>query len=647
LVQFDDVGHLLTFTRHEEFNRLLIDFLATLPTNKESVAKPAKTAVSTFLPATQSTLATIQSYVENGMQGHCVMLSEHSAQLALTLNALCNQNKTEQSTYRSYFLTSLQEAFDAALRLTRHHARNKNPKSNGRVLVIDRTRQWTDYFNPLQQKQGDELVPEIHVVNDLGTALERLQQEDFVAVAYAADTATAIDTVEHFIAELRERNTLSILLEIADHDCEPDAWFSRRVVNHPDLIVFGEAISGFQAPVGAMLVNASVTNPWLMTPSEGYVRQPMASFGVTVKLAFEYLFAQAAAILTPEQQHILRQIAVDQEACYQAHASYGNIGYAKVANMHGYDAHFFEAYGTRSRVVRKGEPSREIVDCLANVGCAPRGLNPQDIVDEVLATHQPQHDYWNDLSQFLQQKTGLAHTLPGSSQTAAIESALTLAHMAAPQRKKALCFVGGAGFSMLSANSAMDTVFDLFRKPFQPLYPHVVFIDPAADNAAHQLEQELLNGELAYVWLETIQVEGNAVRALPPHLIELVNRHRATGGYLVAVDETQTHLTTGKFLHSEGVIDAPDIIALAMGLTDSIFPTGAVLATDKVMQAAQQTNAARLHQLKHDAVNQLSAHITLHSLQQVDAQGLVSQAAKMGMYLKSSLQALATSFPLL
>lgn len=645
LVEFPDAGHLLTFSHHEEFNPMLIEFLASVPTREAVI--PARKQDSVFLSATQDTLDVIKSYVENGQQGHCVMLSEHSAQLALTLNALCNQNKAEEATYRSYFVPSLDEAVDAAFRLARHHERNRNPKSAGKILVIDGSPRWTNYFNPLRRNPAETLVPDIEVVADLQQAIQLLQQHEFVAVAFIASHGTSVNMVDEFLAALEDSKALSILVEMNDHDCDPAQWLSRSISQHPDLIVFGEAISGFQAPVGAMLVNQVVNNPWLMTPSEGYVRQPMASFGLTVKLAFEYLSLQAAEVLTPRQHQTLRQIAVDQTLTYEIHSTYGNVGYAKVANMHGYDARFSEGYGLRSKVSRKGERAREIIDCLGNVGSAPRGLNPQDIVDNVLAAHRPQHDYWQDLAKLLQEETGMPYTLPTSSQTTALESALTLAHLAAPKRNKVLCFSGAAGFSMLSANSAMDTVFDLFRKPFLPLYPHTVFIDPASPDAAQALEKELLGGELAFVWIETIQVEGNAVRPLPQHLIELINKHRAAGGYLIALDETQTQLGTGKFLHSEGLIASPDIVTLAMGLADSLFPIGAVLATEHVIEAARQTNATRVRELMERSANQLSAHIALNALQQIEDQGLMQQAEATGAYLKGELRKLAEEFPLI
>lgn len=645
LVEISDAGHLLTFSHHEEFNRLLIEFLAE-PT-KTLTLIPEQKKETAFLPATSRSLELTQTYIENGQQGHCVILSAHAGQLALTLNVLCNQNKTRPLNYRSYFLTSLEEAFDAAIRLSRQHERNKNPKTSGKILIIDQSETWRHYFNPLKQEQAEALVPNIEVASNTKQAEVKLKQEDFIAVAVVANQDLTIVAVETWITMIKKHGALSILLEVDDHQVSLDQWLSCQITQHPDIVVFGEGISGYQAPVGAMLVNETVKNPWLMTPNEGYVRQPMASFGLPLKLAFEYLARELDGTFSNEQQYAIRQIATNQEAAYQAHLDYANVGYAKVANMHGYDAQFFEAYGVRSRIVRKGERSREIIDCLANVGSAPRGLNPQDIIENVVKTHIPQHNYWQDLGEALRSKTGFLHTLPCSSQTTAIESALSLAHMSTSARKRNICFSGGAGFSLLSANSAMDTVFDLFRKPFLPLYPHTVFIDPAAENATELLEKELLGGELAFVWMETIQIEGNAVRPLPKNLIDLINRHRKAGGYLVAVDETQTNLSTGKFLHSEGLIDAPDIVALSTGLTDSLFPIGAVLASEEVIQRAETVNSARLNQLKNRSANQLSAHIALHALHQIDQENVMEHTAKMGRYLKQSLNELAESFPLI
>jgi acetylornithine/succinyldiaminopimelate/putrescine aminotransferase len=265
----------------------------------------------------------------------------------------------------------------------------------------------------------------------------------------------------------------------------------------------------------------------------------------------------------------------------------------------------------------------------------------------VLRTHDSKEDYWFKLAEFLYDKTGFPQILPASSQTTVIESALTLALLAKPERNKVLCFTDGAGFSLLSAATSFDKVFDLFRKPFQPVYPDTVFIDPNKSNAAELLEKELLSGELAFVWFETIQVEGNAVRPLPGHLIELINRHKKTGGYLVGVDETQTNISTGKLLHSNGIVDSPDIVAIATGLCDSMFPIGAVLTNAKIIEKAQNVNPHRLRELQQRSACQLSAHIALNSLTNIYDNNLLDNVPQLGSYLQQSLKNLQKEFPLI
>lgn len=644
-LEIPDAGHLLPFTHYEKFNSILLDFLGTVVSTD---IKPEQQTHPTYLPSSQKTLNALEEYVSSGEQGHCVILSASQAQTALLLDALCNEHKARLAIYRSYFLTSLEEAFDAALRLVRHVARNKNPESSGTVLVVDDSARWLDYFDPLRRGHKEALVPNILIVENLKQAEALLQDgDDIIALAWVGNKGQQLEDIECFMALADDSDQVSILVEIDNPACEITDWLSCTITQHPDLVVFGECISGFQSPIAACLVHESIANPWLMTPNEGYVRQPMANFGFTMKLAYEYLLDHLDGIVTPEQQHELRRISADPEEAYKAHLTYGNSGYAKVARLHGFDSRFYEARGLRSRLVRHGQASREIIDCLSNVGSCPRGLNPLDVIDNVARIHDPEYDYWFDLGVFLNQKTGFEHAFPTSSQTTALEAALTLGLMAASNRTKLLCFTGGSGFSMLSSISSLDVIFDFFRKPFQPVYPHVIFIDPSDEGASEQLRKELLSGEIAMVWFETIQVEGNCVRSIPHHLIELINRYRTEGNYLIGIDETQTNLWTGELLHSRNIVPSPDIVALGTGLCDSLLPMGAVLSKHKVIDNARRTNSVRMDKLEQRSVCQLSAHIALNSLRQIYKTGLLAEVCQKGKYFKQALTELATEFPLL
>lgn len=651
LIEVAGAGHLLGFTHHEQYNRLLLEFLQALP----AAAAPAPAAEpagrpqpTVFQAASAQTLETLGEYVGNGEQGHCAILSVPAAQTALLLNVLCRSGKAQPIDYRSYFMTSLEESLDAALRLARHHARNRTPDGQGGLLLIDSSGYWQRYFDPLQRGGADALVPGVQVVASLAAAQGYLdaatpQQLAAVVCIEAPDATPA--ACDALIVRLAGSGILSVVVEQGRDGAD---WFVDRLGASPDLIVFGECLAGFQAPVGACLVGASVNNPWLMTPNESYVRHVMTNFGLPLKLAFEHLAARLGPTLSYEQQRQLRRIAASTEATYDAHLRYGNSGYARIARMHGFDARFYEAHGLRSRLVKDGQPSREIIDCFVNVGTSPRGLNPRDVVEQVAQRHDAAHDYWAELQARLGAETGLPHALPASSNVTAVEAALTLGLLAAPpQRRKLLCFTGGLGFSMLSAASSCDPEFDIFRRPFQPLYEHTVFIDPSQPDAEERLQAELLSGEIAMVWFETIQVDANASRPIPPQLIERIERHRAEGGYLVGIDETQTNLMTGRLLHSQALLPRPDLVALGSALCDSLLPMGVVLYRDELQQQARRRSPARLADLQSRGICQLAAHVALNCLNAVARDDLPARARAQGAYFKAQLLRLKDDFALI
>lgn len=640
LIEIPGAGHLLGFTHHEQYNRLMLEFLQNLTS---LTAEPS----TVFRPATAQTLETLEDYVRNGEQGHCAILSVPAAQTAVLLNTLCKDAKHAPADYRCYFMTSLEESLDAALRLARHHARNRTPDGQGGLLLIDSSGYWSRYFDPLQRGGNEALVPGVQVVSSIARAREVLarsgpQQLAAVVFIQASDASPA--ACDGLIAAQAGSGILSIVVE---QGAGTAPWLLTQLSESPDLIVFGECLTDFQAPLGACLVHERVSNPWLMTPNESYVRHVMSNFGLTLKLAFEHLMQRLAPTLSATEHRHLRKIATSSEANYQAHLRYGNSGYAKIARLHGFDGRFHEAHGVRSRLIEDGQPSREIIDCFVNVGTCPRGLNPQDVIDQVARQHEAQHDYWHDLQGLLHEKTGLPLALAASSNVTAVETALTLGLLAANgERRKLLCFTGGLGFSMVSAAASRNLEFDIFRKPFEPLHEHTVFIDPLADDAATQLQTHLLSGELAMVWFETLQVDANASRPIPAALIALIERHRTAGGYLVGIDETQTALMTGTFLHSQALLPHPDILALGGALCDSLLPMGVVLYREAQRTRAENRQPQRLADLQGRGICQLAAHIALNCLNAIEGQALLNTAGEQASYFRERLLEVERDFTL-
>ncbi|MEW6438296.1 MAG: alpha/beta fold hydrolase [Pseudomonadota bacterium] len=648
-VEVPFAGHLIGFTHHEDYNRMVLTFLDEVEASACPAAMSTEpVSASGFLPASPATLSALADYVVRGEQGHCAILSEASAEAAIRLNSFCAAGKNDGAEFNCYFMTSAEEAADAAVRLARHAARNVRPASSGAVLIIESEGRWQRYFDPLSAGTKDALVPGMHFVRTFAEATAQevtFGLEGLTAVVYVHNGKTQAADFDAWLA-VDHGVALTVVIDAADPSRGLDQSIIRRSKHSPDLIVLGEGISGYQAPIGACLVNKRIRNPWMMTPSESYVRHVMTNFGAPLRITCEYLASHAAETLSAANRQEVEKLKGNPQRTYETHLKYGNAGYAKVAHLHGFDARFYEARNMTSRLSFDGRNSREITDCFVNVGTAPRGLNPLDVADSVVPAHKSGRDYWQELGNLVGARVRLSRCYPASSNVTAVEAALTLGLLAAP-RRKLLCFTGGLGFTLLSAASSFDKVFDIFRKPFLPIYEHAVFIDPAASDAAARLAAELQSGTIGLVWFETIQVDANASRPLPPHLIDLINRHRKVGGYLVGVDETQTNLVTGRFLHSEGIVERPDIVALGTALCDSLFPAGMVLASDNVHAAALRTNATRVTELENRSRNQLVAHVALNSLEDIFSRHLMEQAKASGAELIAGLQRIADEFPLI
>ncbi|MEM0910669.1 MAG: alpha/beta fold hydrolase, partial [Pseudomonadota bacterium] len=257
-VEFPDAGHLLTFSHYPEFNALLLDFLA-------DAANPPSSAFETGSHYQQSpdishtdilqternliknsTLECATEYVRGGQQGHCIMLSDHSAQAAKALRDLTVKNKLAGVDYRSYFVTCAEEALDAAIRIARHYSRNHSRnQSQGQVLIIERGTKWQNYFDPLKQGETEALVPAIVFTSSLENAQAEYALEQFVAVVLVADQEMTVQDLHHFSSRLQSLPALSVLVDAAfSHPASAQSsWLSIEMQCAFDLIVHGEEIA--------------------------------------------------------------------------------------------------------------------------------------------------------------------------------------------------------------------------------------------------------------------------------------------------------------------------------------------------------------------------------------------------------------------
>jgi acetylornithine/N-succinyldiaminopimelate aminotransferase len=176
-----------------------------------------------------------------------------------------------------------------------------------------------------------------------------------------------------------------------------------------------------------------------------------------------------------------------------------------------------------------------------------------------------------------------------------------------------------------------------YQRPFAPLTPgfrYVPFNDLGALRAA-------VDEEVCAVMLEPIQGEGGVI--VPdddylPGVRQLCDERRV----LLILDEVQTGLgRTGRWFAYEHWGIVPDIMTLAKGLGSGV-PIGACLARGEAAMAFEPGDHASTF-----GGNYLACAAALATLEVIQRERLVENAARVGEYLQARLTALCAERPLI
>ena len=140
------------------------------------------------------------------------------------------------------------------------------------------------------------------------------------------------------------------------------------------------------------------------------------------------------------------------------------------------------------------------------------------------------------------------------------------------------------------------------------------------------------NPNITAVFLETIQGEGG----LHPMRLEYLQQVRQLcdeRGWLLMIDEVQTGVgRTGKWFAHQWAGIVPDVMTLAKGLGSGV-PVGALVAGPKAAHVLQPGNHGTTF-----GGNPLAMRACVETLSIIEEEGLLDNAAKVGAYLKNSLQ---------
>jgi 4-aminobutyrate aminotransferase len=227
----------------------------------------------------------------------------------------------------------------------------------------------------------------------------------------------------------------------------------------------------------------------------------------------------------------------------------------------------------------------------------------------------------------------------GNSGAEAIEAAMKLARYATGRWQFIACHGAFHGRTMgaLSLTSSKPVQ----RKGFGPLVPGVTHIPYGNhDYLENVVFKTTVNPkEVAAIVVESIQGEGGYI-VPPPEFLPGLERIARQHGILLIADEVQSGMgRTGKMFAFEHFDFHPDIVAIAKGIASGM-PLGVMIARADIMTWEPGAHASTFG---GNPVCLAAALETVRLLQEK----LVANAQKVGDFLKSELERLMTSQPLI
>jgi acetylornithine/succinyldiaminopimelate/putrescine aminotransferase len=384
----------------------------------------------------------------------------------------------------------------------------------------------------------------------------------------------------------------------------------------PDIVVFDESFVNREAPFGAFAATDRLFRHWNrrgMTTFHSTTYQP----NTISTMHLVNCLREAAPEFIARHQTALRRIESDPEFRFQTFRDLYSPSLAKVATAVGARNGNVRASGHYFTIGR-----RPIFDGVAGVACSIRGHNPSSYVAEIQSTGELQ-ECCDELSDRLTALTGLAHMVPAVSGASAVEHALRIALASQFPRNWVLALRGGFGGKTLLALTG--TWKSTLKAGLDPLYPHVVYVDPFSDDAAAQVEAAFRDHPIGVVQLELVQGVGG-VRAIPAALLKCLTDMRRKTDCLLLVDEVQTGMfRTGPFVRSTDVGIQPDLLTIGKSTSDMMFPFAMTLYSAAIQQRLEERHSLLDDCIRSRYAYEFGLRSVLNTLRRAEADRLVDQ----------------------
>jgi ornithine--oxo-acid transaminase len=226
-----------------------------------------------------------------------------------------------------------------------------------------------------------------------------------------------------------------------------------------------------------------------------------------------------------------------------------------------------------------------------------------------------------------------------NSGTEAVEAAIKLGRAATGRKRVVSVEDGFHGFTLgsLSASGKLD-----FSERFHPLLPGFTRV---RHNDLEALEEELRRENVAVFIVEPIQ--GQGVNMPAPGYLEGAAALCKRYGTLFCLDEVQTGLgRTGKLFAGEHWGVAPDLMTLAKSLSGGYAPIGALLLAKGVFDRVYDSLEHAVSHGSTFAPSELGVAAGLATLRELDEQGLVERAERLGEVLLEATKPFMERFEL-
>lgn len=335
---------------------------------------------------------------------------------------------------------------------------------------------------------------------------------------------------------------------------------------------------------------------------------------------------------------------------YDLHSEYVNPAFVKMLRTIGFD----KAYVRGEGAYLYDKEGHRYLDLLTGWGVFAVGRNHpgvRSILAQILARETPNLVRMDCslLAGLVAEKLtaltggshsgGLSRVFFTNSGTETIEAAIKFARCATGKQKILYCDHAFHGLTVgsLSLNGA-----EFFRERFGDLMSGTA---PVPFDDLPALEQALCRKDVAAFVVEPVQ--GKTCRMLSDGYLHAAQRLCHKAGALLVVDEVQTGLgRTGKwFAYQHWPQAEPDIVCVAKALSGGYVPVGAVVTTPRIMDKVFDSMERCVVHSSTFGQNDLAMAAALATLQVMEEERMVENAAALGQYAMDSLAEIGRRCP--